>query len=268
MSVKSVKSLIKGLETLEAFSSNPLGLKLREVTRLTGLPKATAYRLLQTLLHQDYLHYFPNSGMFRLGPKVMSLGFTTLSGFEMAELAKPYLEELSKQVGQNVNLGILDEVEVVYLVRIKVRSILDINLAVGSRLSAYNSAIGKALLASLGGQKLAAIIDQISRDPEVAREIGPGGNKLKRQLAVVRRQGYALCDGEVFRGLTSIAAPVYDANGSVEAAINVPVFNEVCSLKDLIEVKLPLLLKTAKTISQLRGYQVDPGSKSGKRRLP
>ncbi|OPY58830.1 MAG: Pca regulon regulatory protein [Syntrophorhabdaceae bacterium PtaU1.Bin034] len=259
MAVKRVESLIKGLEILQAFSANPRGLKLPEITKLTGLPKATAYRLLQTLLEQNYLHYFSNTGIFRLGPRVMSLGLSTLLGFDIAELARPYLEDLSKRINQNVNLGILDGTDVVYLVRIKVRIIFDINLSVGSRISAYDSAIGIVLLAYLEENGLLEFIDRVSRDPKAACHIGDKGEKLLRHLEIVRRQGYALTDSESAPGLASIAAPVFDANGRVEGAVNVPVFTQICSVKELIEVNLPFLLETAKTISQLRGHQGRPG---------
>jgi IclR family transcriptional regulator, pca regulon regulatory protein len=253
MSIKLVESLIKGLEILQVFSDNPNGLKLPEVTKLTGLPRATTYRFLQTLVAQNYLHYFPKSGTFRHGPRVMSLGFSTLIGLEIADLALPYLEDLSSRINQNVNLGILDGVDVVYLVRIKVRSILDINLTVGSRISAYNSAIGKALLANLNENDLEGFIDEISRDPEMTDKIGQGGEKLKSQLALIREQGYAMTNGEFIPGLASIAAPIYGIDGIAEAAVNVPVFTGFCSVELLTEVNLPSLLETAKIISQLRG---------------
>jgi IclR family pca regulon transcriptional regulator len=262
MAVRLVESLAKGLEILHVFSANPTGLRLPEVTRLTGLPKATAYRFLQTLVSENYLRFFPASGTFRLGPKVMSLGFGALLSLDIAELAQPYLEDLSGKIHQNVNLGVLDGVEVVYLVRIKVQSILGINLTVGSRISAYNSAIGKAILAYLSPEQLQPIIDEISLDPAVAKKIGRDGRILKQQLAVIRKQGYAVNDGETVPGLASVAAPIRNAKGLVEAAINVPVFAELCSVKTLVEEHLPLLLEMAKTISQLRGY---PESQEPKR---
>jgi IclR family transcriptional regulator, pca regulon regulatory protein len=255
MSVKLVESLIRGLETLQVFCGDQNGLRLTEVVKLTGLPKATTYRFLQTLVDQNYLHYFPNSGVFRLGPRAISLGFAALNDFEIADLARPYLEEISKRINQNVNLGILDGVDVVYLVRIKVRSILGINLTVGSRLSVYNSAIGKVLLSSLSQNRLQALLDEISLDPEILRKIGPGGKNFKKQLALIRNQGYAMTDGEVIRGLASVAVPIYGADGVAEAAVNVPVFTELCSLIELREIILPLLMETAKSISQLRGFR-------------
>ena len=254
MSAKMVESLKKGLEILGMFSNSGPSLKLAEITRKTGLPKSTAYRLLQTLISLDYVHYFPDSTTYRLGPKVMSLGFSTLSSLDLTEAAQPYLEDLSQRIQQNVNLGILDGCFVVYIIRIKSRRILNIDLRVGSRLSTYNTAIGWALLAYTGQDKLQSIIDVISQTPEVTSQIGPDGNLLKQKLALVREHGYALADDEFVSGLRSIAAPIFDEKGMVEGAINLPVFSQLCSNEELISKYLPLLLQTAQTVSQLRGY--------------
>lgn len=253
--LKRVETLVKGLEILQVFSVYPKGLKLPEITKLTGLPKATAYRFLQTLLDQNYLHYFPSNGLFRLGPKVMSLGSSALLGFDIAELAQPYLHDLSNKIHENVNLGVLDEVDVVYLVRVRVHTIFGMNLTVGSRVAAHNSAIGRALLAYLPEDNLRVLIEEMGRDPEVGGKIGSGGENLKRHLSVVRAKGYALTDSELVPGLASIAVPVFDSAGHAEAAINVPVYTRLCSVKKLIEVNLPFLLSTARVISELRGYR-------------
>jgi IclR family pca regulon transcriptional regulator len=258
MAVKPIESLLKGLEVLQTFTGSPTGLKLPEVTRETGLPRATVYRILQTLVSQDYLHYFPSEGAYRLGPKVMSLGYAALSGLDLAETAEPYLREFSERLKQNVNLGILEGHEVVYLVRIKVRRILGIDLAVGSRLSAHNSAMGKVLLASLPAKRLGQVIALISQDPAARERIGADGENLKRQLAGIREQGYALSDGETVSGLASVAVPVRDGSGEVEAAINLPVFKQFCSRETLVRDLLPQLQKTALILSRLRGYHPGP----------
>jgi IclR family pca regulon transcriptional regulator len=255
VAVKPIESLLNGLEVLQVFTGDPPGLKLPDVTRKTCMPRATVYRILRTLVSQDYLHYFPDAGVYRLGPKVMSLGYAALSGLDLAATADPYLRELSKRLDQNVNLGVLQGHEVVYIVRIKVRRILGIDLTVGSRLAAYNSAIGKALLAYLDSDHMEEAIARIAQEPQALNRIGAGGEFLRRQLDQVRQQGYALSDGETVSGLISIAVPVHDQSGEVEAAINLPVFSQFCSQQKLVEDLLPQLLKTARTISRLRGYR-------------
>ena len=254
MSVKAVESLIKGLRVLEAVALHPQGQSLPEITRDTGFPKATAYRLLQTLVTSNYLHYFEESAKYRLGPKVMSLGMSSLASQDLASLANPYLKELSRRIGQNVNLGILDDMEVVYIIRIKVRRILGIDLVVGSRLPAYNSAIGWALLAFSSPERLREVMAAIDANPEAAQQAGPQGANLAQRLERVRRDGFALGEDEYIAGLRSVAVPVFNQSGYAEAAINVPVFSQLCSKQELLGDHLPLVLETAQTISQLRGF--------------
>ncbi len=260
MSVKAVESLIKGLRVLEAVALHPQGQSLPEITRDTGFPKATAYRLLQTLVASNYLHYFEESAKYRLGPKVMSLGMSSLASQDLASLANPYLKELSRRIGQNVNLGILDGMEVVYIIRIKVRRILGIDLVVGSRLPAYNSAIGWALLAYASPERLQEVLDEIAGNQEATHQAGPQGANLLKRLERVRREGYALGEDEYIAGLRSVAVPVFNQTGYAEAAINVPVFSQLCSKQELLGDHLPLVLETAQTISQLRGFT--PGNQA------
>jgi IclR family pca regulon transcriptional regulator len=245
---------------MEAVARHPHGQSLPEVIRETGLPKATAYRMLQTLVGSNYLHYFEDTAKYQLGPKVMSLGMSSLAGQDLAPLAEPHLKELSRRIGQNVNLGILDGGEVVYIIRIKVRRILGIDLVVGSRLPAHNSAIGWALLAFAAPERMQVVLDQIAADEELAHQVGPRGVNLMKRLERIREQGYALGDDEYVAGLRSVAVPVFNQTGYAEASINVPVFSQFCSKQELLGQYLPLVLETADTISQLRGYT--PGNPS------
>ena len=255
MPVKKVQALQKGLEVLHTLAQHGPSLKLQEITQLSGMHKATVYRLLQTLIEDDYVHYFSDTATFRPGPKVMSLGYGALAGQDLAETSEPYLRELSARIGQNVNLGVLDGVQVIYLIRIKVRRILNIDLTVGSRLNAYNSAIGEALLAYLEPEALDNVLTAMSDDAAVAAEIGPGGSLLRKKLARVRSRGYALTEDEFQLGLSSVAAPVMGAGGKMEGALNLPVFSQMTTRQELLEEYLPELMKTAKTISTLRGYR-------------
>lgn len=257
MAVKKVESLRKGLEVLEAFSSRGAGLTLQELTEITELPKPTAYRFLQTLLSLNYIHYFPNSRQYRLGPKVMSLGFSLLSSLDIGDVAQPYLEELSQQIEQNVNLGILDGLEVVYVIRIKRRKILGIDLSVGSRLSAHNTAIGQAILAFSDSRQVEHVIAEICRSPETSKSIGPDGALLRKKLATVRQNGFSVSDDEYIPGLRSIGIPIFKGKDEAEAAINVPVFSQFCTQEKLMNEYLPLARNIAKTISQLRGHDPD-----------
>ncbi len=253
MAVKAVESLRRGLQILEAFSADQPYQKLSEITKKTGLPKPTVYRLLQTLVALDFVKYDPEETFYRLGPKVMSLGFSVLSGLDVREAALPYLEQLSRKLDQNVNLGVLDGREVIYVARIKRRRILNIDLSVGSRLGLHNTSIGRAILAWLNEADRERILAELPGD--AAEAYGPGAEGLRVELARVRDQGYAICDEEFAVGLRAVGAPVFNAQGEVEAAINVPVFSPMCSREELESKITPRLLEVAAQVSRVRGYQ-------------
>lgn len=253
--MKLVESLRKGLEVMEAFNSQRPRLRLQEVASLTGQPKATAYRLLRTLVDLGYLRYDAQSFQFYLAPRVMSLGFTVLSSLDLRETAQPYLEDLSAKIDQNVNLGILDRSEVVYVDRVKKRRILNIDLFVGSRLPAHASSIGRAILAFLDEDELNAFFKLFCAELESGACSVPGAEKLRQELAEVRRQGYAVNDQESFTGLRAAAAPVFNAQGKVEGAVNVAVFSQLTSREELMQNYLPWLLHTVENISKARGFR-------------
>jgi IclR family transcriptional regulator, pca regulon regulatory protein len=262
---KPIRSLLKGLKILEAFSSPHYALSFQELTVKTGMPKASVFRFLQTLLSHDYLSFDAGSKKYFMGPRVLSLGFTVLSGLTLKEVALPYLEALSREADQNINLAILDRADVVIIQRIQRWQLLTVNLPVGSRVKAYQSSCGRAILAFLDEAKWESLLEQLSGDPEAVRAIGRGGGALKTKLEEVRRRGYALNDGELIPGVRAIAAPLFNAQGEVEGAINLPVFSHSVTRKELVKRYVPLLLKTARDISMARGYKASPGAPHGTR---
>jgi IclR family pca regulon transcriptional regulator len=253
-SVSLINSLERGLQVLEAFTPSSSRMRLQEVVNRVGLPKVTVLRFLRTLTSLKYISYDKDSKLYSLTPRVMSLGYTVLSAMDVREAASPLLQALSDATGQNVNLGILDGGEVVYVERIKKRQILNIDLHVGSRLKPYNSSIGQVILAFMDRARCKRIVDEMLRDREAARVAGPRGVLLYKQLEEVRTKGYALNDGTYLPGLRAIGAPVFDHQGVVDAGINIPVFSNMVSREELLQKYLPLLLDTADRISAALGF--------------
>ncbi len=267
-SVSLTNSLQRGLQVLEAFTPSSPRMRLQEVVNKTGLPKVTVLRFLRTLTALKYLSYNDESRLYSLSPRVMSLGYTALSGMDVREAALPFLEQLSETTGQNVNLGVLDGTEVVYVERIKKKQILNIDLHVGSRLSAYNSSIGLVILAYMNRAELDRVIVELLRNPEIEALGGAKGELLYGNLRDVRAKGYALNDESYVGGVRAIAAPVFDHSGIVDAGINIPVFSHMISKGQLLERYLPPLLETAKRVSAARGFTgKQTAAIGGKRRL-
>ncbi len=251
---KIVKSLLKGLSVLRAFTPEEFNLSLKELVLRTKLPKATVARLVHTLLLHDYISFDQKSKRYFLGPRATSLGFTVFSNLELKEVARPYLEELSAATNQTVNLGILDKTEVIYIDHSKTRHILGVNLYVGSRMNSYQSSIGRAILAFLGKEELQCVLTNLLKRPEAVRYIGDNGKKLVELLGRVRHMGYATSDQECIKGIRSIAAPILNAQGCAEGAVNIPVFSQMISQKELIERYVPMLLNATRKISSARGF--------------
>jgi IclR family pca regulon transcriptional regulator len=253
---KPINSLLKGLKILEAFTYPKFMLTFQELTSKTEMPKATVFRFLRTLTSNNYLSFDSESQKYFMGPRVMSLGFAVLSSLDLKDVALPYLQELSKVSDQNVNLVILDRTQVVYIECISKWDLLKINVRVGTKLNSYQTSSGRILLAFLSPERFQRVLGDLLKDPETVRDIGPNGQRLIALLENVRRLGYAVNDEEYLKGVRAIAAPIFNAGGDIEAAINMPVFSHRVTLKELIKRYLPLLLDTAGNISAARGYHI------------
>jgi IclR family pca regulon transcriptional regulator len=251
-------TIIKGFKILEAFSTEKPRMVPQEIEKQTGLPRATAYRFLRTFLSLKYLKYDRKTGEYSLGPNVMSLGFVVLSSLDMRHIAYPYLKELSQKTGLSVNMGILDDTEVVYIERAAGKRIQNIEYPIGSRFKAYNTAMGRAILAHLDKDEFLVLLKDILADEKAIELVGAKGERLVQKLQNERKKGYAINDQELCLGVRAIGAPIFNAKGKVDAAINLPVFNQFCNKKKLIKEYAPLLLKTANIISISRGFKVRP----------
>lgn len=250
-----IKTLEKGFGILEAFTPECPNLKFMEISKKTGLPKSTVSRFLNTLITLGYVSHEPFEKYYFLSPKVMSLGFTTLSSLNITKLSIPYLEELSRKTDQNVNLAILDNTEVIYIQRIERRQIVSTNFSVGSRLSAYNTAIGRAILAYLEPEKLQDVVEKILKNPDVQIKFGKRGERLFGILNDVKKNGFSLSDGEM-KGVRAVAAPIFNDKVKIVAAVNVPVFSYAVSKKKLIDEYLSLLIDAAYKISKSLGCNI------------
>src|SRR5690606_8714776 len=119
-------------------------LTIAVVSRLTGLARATARRCLLTLARAGYADF--DGKVFQLTPRVLRLGFAYLSSTPLPGIVQPYLEQLAQETNESCSASTLDGAEIVYIARASQRRVMSIGLAVGSRLPAYCSSMGRVLL--------------------------------------------------------------------------------------------------------------------------
>lgn len=241
-----VQSLERGLEVLTAFSDQHPRLTLTEAAELTDLPRATARRLLLTLAGLGYVR---NHGRyFELTPKVLDIGYAYLSSLDLPAVAQPEMERLVERVHESSSVAVLEGTEIVYVVRVPTERIMTISLALGSRLPAWATSMGRVLLAALEDDELAQVLDASDIRALTFRTI-TDRDELRRELAKIARQGYAIVDQELEDGLRSIAAPIRNACDHVVAAMNLSTNAGRVTLERLRAELIPALVETADRIS-------------------
>jgi IclR family pca regulon transcriptional regulator len=241
-----VQSLERGLTVIQAFSRERPAMTLAEVARATRLTRATARRLLFTLVALGYAS--TDGKRFALTPRVLDLGYAYLSSLDLASIAQGEMEALVERTHESTSAAVLDGPEIVYVVRVPTTRIMTISLGLGSRLPAYATALGRVLLADLTPDQLDAHLDGTELRALTTRTITHPA-ALRAELDRVRRQGWALVDQELEDGVRSVAAPLRDARGRTVAAINISGHAGRASLSTMREHFLPELLAAAARIS-------------------
>lgn len=246
------QSLERGLAVLCAYAPDRPALGISELARELGLTRSTTHRYVATLASLGFLEQDEASRKYRLGPRVLELGFSTLGSLELREIAAPHLRRLTDVTGHTSNLAIRDDTDVILIDRVRGRPgryhHLEFTLHVGSRLPAYCSATGKVLLAFLPRPDLDRLlerIDLVQRGPRTLTDKRALLNELER----VRRTGLAANDEELASALRAIAAPVRARSGEVVAAVNVAIPWSPVAVSELLTRVGPSVQATANEIA-------------------
>jgi IclR family transcriptional regulator, pca regulon regulatory protein len=255
------QSLERGLAILSAFGSDRSTIGVSELGRELGLSRSTTHRYIATLTSLGYLQQDAETRRYRLGPRVLDLGFAAINSMDIREISVPHLQRLSDATGFTVNMAVLAGPDVVYIERCRTsrsgQREIDLNLHVGSRLPAYCTSMGKALLAFVREEELDRILEQVELVPRGPNTI-TDGKALRLELERIRATGLAVNDEELAYGLRSIAAPIHSRSGEVVAALNLAVHRSMISIDDLIERYGPLVKRTAAAISADIGHRSPP----------
>lgn len=217
-----VQSVAKAFAVLQAFTPGIAELTVAEVAARAGLDRGTAFRLIHTLLGLGYLRA-SEGRRFRLALKCLELGHAALSAHGLGEHALPLLRALVPEIADAGSLGALEGGEVIYLARVEAG--LDrygVARQPGTRVGAYATALGQAILAWLPREAQIAELEALPRVKLSERTLTSLDALLER-LVAVRAQGYALSDGENAYGLRTVAAPVLGPDGAPLAGVSLTI---------------------------------------------
>ena len=217
----SVPAVEKVFAILEVLADSQTGLTLRELASRCAIPKSSVHGIVVTLQRCGYLHRNRNNSRYLFARKLIRLANDALSGMELRDLALPHMRKLVRQVQLPASLGILEFHEAVIVAKLEpTMSCLPIGSWVGKRMDPHCTGLGKALLAHLPGAELERLVRERTLPRHNDNTIS-SFKRLKEELNIVRRLGYAIDDEEDILGCRGVAAPVRDREGIVVAALSI-----------------------------------------------
>ncbi|MFI1422341.1 IclR family transcriptional regulator C-terminal domain-containing protein [Streptomyces sp. NPDC020731] len=213
-----LQALARGLAVLTALGRRHGGLTLAEAAEAAGLSYPSTRRNLLTLRQLGYVEQLDRR--FLPSPRVLELGYARLSTLTLADIAQPHLTELAGRVRESASLAVLDGTEVHYVARATAQQITSARIMPGTRLPAYATSMGRALLADLPEADRRERVDA-SRPRALTPHTLTSLDALAATLDRVAREKHALVEQELEAGLRSLAVPVRDRSGRAVAAVNI-----------------------------------------------
>jgi DNA-binding IclR family transcriptional regulator len=218
----TVPGLARGLQLLMQFNRQERELTGAELSRRLGLPRASVFRMLYTLEQGGFLERVDDGASYRLGLSVLRLGFELLASMELNELGRPVIEALRDRCGYSSHLVVRDARDVVFVSKVAGRNAMFHSIQVGARLPAHATVLGRILLSDLSMDELR----QLYPEPKLPAFTPKTPTHLKDLKVLIdqdRERGYGISMGGFETGISTIAAPVFNGQGRVTAAISITV---------------------------------------------
>ena len=242
-----VTALARGLDVIQAFSSERPEMTLSEVAAHTGLNAATVRRSLHTLMALGYVKQ--DRKQFVLTAKVLQLGAAFVQSMNLNQVAQIYLQVVADEFHDASSLTVLDGNDVVYIVHIPSNRPARLRQFVGARMPAHAASTGYVLLAHERPEQIKQYLSQVPF-PEFTPYTPIQKDQLLAKFAEAKVQGYCIAQDAIAVGSIAIAVPVSDAQGNVVAAINCSADSTRVDRETLIKTRLPHLQRAARQISE------------------
>ena len=206
-------TFVKGMNVLKAFDSESTHLTLPQIARATGLDRASARRLVLTLVHLGYVKQ--EERVFSLTPRILVLASGFLQARKFGKTIEPVLRSFSQQISDAISMAMIDDYQAVYVAHAGVDTkSVSIGFTVGSRAPLLHTAIGRALIAASTPDQA----DDLIANASIERFTGitvMDRRAIAEDIALTAQRGYAFADGEFEAGVAAIATPVRSATGEI-----------------------------------------------------
>lgn len=249
-----VPGLLRGLQMLQTFTGDRQEQTVGQMARAVGASRSTAFRIVYTLEAAGFLRRIADTHRYQLGSRVLELGHRFLAGKDLIEVASPVLRRLRDDTSASSHIAVREGREVVYVARIQGNTSLISTISVGSRLPAHATAPGRLLLAGVPLSEVVALYEDYAFETYTPQTPGSMG-ALVSLVEADRKESSIVSWGFYESDLASIAAPVFDAAGKLEAAISIS-----CPIKTFEEHHFRTVIRArveeaAADVSRARGFQ-------------
>lgn len=249
-----IQAVSHALDLLEQFHGDVDELGVTELSKRLKLHKNNVFRLLATLESRGYIEQNKVTENYRLGLKTLELGQTFIKQMGLLRQSRPVIEDLVKTCNETTYIAVLKDFHIIYLDSVETSKTVRVVPRIGSRLPAYCTAAGKAQIAFMSSEEIDLYLPEQELPRHTANTIA-NRDELKRQLALIAEQGYAIDDEEHDEGVRCVGAPIRDYTRRIIGAISISGpsmrFPDERIKKELI----PLALQAAEEISAKLGYQ-------------
>lgn len=209
-SSKTIRSVERALGVLLCFTVETPALSMTEISERVGIHKSTVHRLLATLEKNNFVRRDPETGIYRLGFRLLQMANLSLEDVNIRHISLPFMRRLSEEYRENVDLAILANDEVLFIDTFESTQPVKLAVSPGQHLPAYNSASGKAILAMLPEETTIRIFKKYN--PEFDVRVSSEMKTFIDDLKIVCAQGYALDCESLEPGVNAVAAPILGIN--------------------------------------------------------
>ena len=217
----TVKSAERLLDVLNLLSRLDRPVTAMFISSELGIPRSSAYHLLNVMKDRNFVSYRADDGTWELGVGSLEIGLAYLRSGSLQRAARVVLPEIAALSGQTAHLAILQGTEVLYIDKETPPGLgVQLVTSIGTRLPAHLTAVGRAILACLPEQQLRALYGD-DRLPPVTDSSTPPLDRLLLDLADAAERGYASDDGMITEGISCLAVPVVAPDRAPAAALGV-----------------------------------------------
>ena len=222
----------KALDVLDMVAGAGRPVRFTDLLAEAPYPKATLYRLLQTLTHQGMLSYDADRQTYALGVRLVRLAHAAWATSSLAPIARPYLDELSAETGETIHLAQMDNGQVLYVDKRNAAKPVEMFAQAGKVGPAYCTGVGKAMLAFLPEDALENALQRQSFHRFTEHTLDTPA-RLRAELQAIRARGHAFDREEHEPGIICCAVPILSRTGRVIGALSVTSTTARTSLEEL-----------------------------------